>query len=45
MKTIKILFADDDLKYSMLLKRFFWKQKAMKLLTQGTETLLYSNFP
>ena len=22
MKTIKILFADDDLKYSMLLKRF-----------------------
>lgn len=37
-------FADDDLKYSMLLKRF-WKQKAMKLLTQGTETLLYSNFP
>ena len=22
MKTIKIIFADDDLKYSMLLKRF-----------------------
>ena len=44
MKTIKILFADDDLKYSMLLKRFL-EQKAMKLLTQGTETLLYSNFP
>mgnify|MGYP004715027453 FL=1 len=29
----------------MLLKRFLGKQKAMKLLTQGTETLLYSNFP
>ena len=33
MKTIKILFADDDLKYSMLLN-VFWRQKAMKLLTQ-----------
>ncbi len=44
MKTIKILFADDDLKYSMLLKRF-WKQKAMKLLTQGTETLPLQQFP
>lgn len=45
MKTIKILFADDDLKYSMLLKRFLEAEGAMKLLTQGTETLLYSNFP
>ena len=45
MKTIKILFADDDLKLLHALKTFFWKQKAMKLLTQGTETLLYSNFP
>lgn len=44
MKTIKILFADDNLKYSMLLKRF-WRQKAMKLLTQETEALPYNNFP
>jgi len=28
MKALKILFADDDLKYSMLLKRFL--EKAMK---------------
>ena len=29
MKALKILFADDDLKYSMLLKRFLGR-KAMK---------------
>ena len=37
MKTIKILFADDDLKYSMLLKRF--------LEAEGYEALPYNNFP
>ena len=26
MKALKILFADDDLKYSMLLKRFLEKE-------------------
>lgn len=26
MKPLKILFADDDLKYSMLLKRFLEKE-------------------
>lgn len=45
MKTIKILFADDDLKILHALKTFFWRQKAMKLLTQETEALPYNNFP
>lgn len=43
MKTIKILFADDDLKYSMLLKRFL-EAEGYEVTYAGTETLLYSNF-
>jgi DNA-binding response OmpR family regulator len=43
MKTIKILFADDDLKYSMLLKRFLEAEGYE--VTYETEALPYNNFP
>ena len=40
MKALKILFADDDLKYSMLLKRFLEKEGLMP----ETGKLLWNNF-
>ncbi len=44
MKTIKILFADDDLKYSMLLKRFL-EAEGYEVTYAGNGTLPYNNFP
>ena len=42
MKALKILFADDDLKYSMLLKRFLEKEGYE--VTYETGKLLWNNF-
>lgn len=43
MKALKILFADDDLKYSMLLKRFLEKE-GYEVTYAGNGKLLWNNF-
>ena len=43
MKALKILFADDDLKYSMLLKRFLEKE-GYEVTMPETGKLLWNNF-
>lgn len=43
-KTIKILFADDDLKYSMLLKRFL-EQHGYKVTYAGNGRKAWEQFP
>lgn len=44
MKTLKILFADDDLKYSMLLKRFLEKE-GYDVTYVGNGTMALEQFP
>ncbi len=44
MKALKILFADDDLKYSMLLKRFLEKEGYGVNTYAETGKLLWNNF-
>lgn len=44
MKTLKILFADDDLKYSMLLKRFLEKED-YDVTYVGNGTMALEQFP
>ena len=43
-KTIKILFADDDLKYSMLLKRFL-EQHGYEVTYAGNGRMAWEQFP
>ena len=44
MKTIKILFADDDLKYSMLLKRFL-EAEGYEVTYAGNGSIALQQFP
>jgi len=44
MKNIKILFADDDLKYSMILKRFL-EQEGYEVTYVGNGTLAVQQYP
>lgn len=44
MKTLKILFADDDLKYSMLLKRFLEKE-GYEVTYAGNGSIALEQFP
>ena len=44
MKTIKILFADDDLKYSMLLKRFL-EAEGYEVTYAGNGNIALQQFP
>ena len=44
MKTIKILFADDDLKYSMLLKRFL-ETEGYEVTYAGNGNIALQQFP
>ena len=44
MKALKILFADDDLKYSMLLKRFLEKE-GYEVTYAGNGTIALEQFP
>lgn len=44
MKTLKILFADDDLKYSMLLKRFL-ETEGYEVTYAGNGTIALEQFP
>lgn len=44
MKQLKILFADDDLKYSMLLKRFL-EQAGYEVTYAGNGTIALQQFP
>lgn len=44
MKALKILFADDDLKYSMLLKRFLEKE-GYEVTYAGNGKIALEQFP
>ena len=44
MKPLKILFADDDLKYSMLLKRFLEKE-GYEVTYAGNGSIAIEQFP
>ena len=44
MKALKILFADDDLKYSMLLKRFLEKE-GYEVTYAGNGEIALEQFP
>ena len=44
MKTIKILFADDDLKFSMLLKRFL-EAEGYEVTYAGNGNIALQQFP
>lgn len=44
MKTLKILFADDDLKYSMILKRFL-EMEGYEVTYAGNGTIALEQFP
>lgn len=44
MKPLKILFADDDLKYSLLLKRFL-EQEGYEVTYVGTAAWPWSSSP
>lgn len=43
MKALKILFADDDLKYSMLLKRFL-ESEGYEVVYAGNGTIALEQF-
>lgn len=44
MKHLKILFADDDLRYAMILKRFL-EAEGMRCSMPAMDGLLWSNIP